>query len=573
MGNCNSCGSSCSSSSSLCSSCESSCQSSCDSVSQCCDSVVPSCPTPFYAQPSVCLESHAKTYVMASYAAAVKVSNSFNIPACSASAEVKIPGLKAITIGSYMWNPLYGYLQVLAFDLSREMVTVQNNCNTGNAAPGTVVPACTLFAVTDAPTVPGGGSSPTGIFVAIDFTAPNVGTCLLITVTGVTGLAVNKLVGIGSGTYRINSIPDATHIEICNDGDGITPGSAVIAKDGAGNYQYPLVAIDTNPCTNAFITEGAVLACNAGNASPLTGSQAGMVLVLQDPETGVAEYVWLDVPTRTCATIGCCLTIVAGFAGPYVVSVSDSSQFNVGNYLQIGTRTDRFIVSSIPDGTTLVGNLSAVPGATVDIPPGTSICLIDCCEDLQGQINQIEIDITNIEGDVTAIDNRVTALENNRQASSVSGQSDDNAGGTVDGTPYLSPLMADIVITNNNPVSNMLFNLSFLARAYGEMDDSPGAIEFKLGYDILFTGPGAPPDIIRSGGSGYGQRIGWQESVAPGVARGNDWYMNIPQVVVLPPGVTMTITNVTIEISRSSGTPTYVWTQTSREVFGIGVSQ
>lgn len=368
---------------------------SCNSTPCQCQSVIPACQTPFYAQSDVCIEDHCQKIFKATYAAALKVDNAFVIPACNQSAEFKISGLFAIALGSYLWNPAVGYLRVTAFDAFRQIVTVTNECQAGNAAVGTTFPACTQFIVTDPPAITPGGSQ-TGCFVDVPgFTAPAVGDCLLILVTCVTGLAVNKNVGIGSGTYRVNAIPDSTHIEICNDGLGITPGTPVVAKVG-DVYQYPLVAIDVNPCTNELVDEGTLLVCKDGVQQPVTGALAGMVWHLEDPVTGKGSYIFLDVPTRTCATITCCFTIVDGLAGPYVVPVSSTASFNIGDILQIGTRTDRFTVTDIPDATTLVGTLSPVPTATEDVAPSTSICLIDCCEDLQNQVNDIINDIAAI---------------------------------------------------------------------------------------------------------------------------------------------------------------------------------
>jgi len=50
-----------------------------------------------------------------------------------------------VLIGSYIWNPTYGWFQITAFDSVTEQLTVLNNCFTANAAPGTPVPSCTQF--------------------------------------------------------------------------------------------------------------------------------------------------------------------------------------------------------------------------------------------------------------------------------------------------------------------------------------------------------------------------------------------------------------------------------------------
>lgn len=73
------------------------------------------------------------------------VANSWNVPACSASAIISVPGLTTVLIGSYIWNPTYGWFRVTAFDSVNAQLTVFNECLDGNATPGSVVPAGTQF--------------------------------------------------------------------------------------------------------------------------------------------------------------------------------------------------------------------------------------------------------------------------------------------------------------------------------------------------------------------------------------------------------------------------------------------
>lgn len=483
---------------STCNTAPCSCSSSCSPVKQCgpstckpncapnscCAEVIPSAPLPYYTGSSMCPEDHCQTVIKAAYAASVKVQNSFNMPACGMSAQLSISGLISITVGAYLWNPGIGYLQVVAFDAYTGIATVQNNCNVGNVAVGTTIVACTLFVVTDPP-VGGSGSSPTGIFVAIDFTAPNVGSCILITVTGVTGLSVGKNVQIGSGTYRIQAIPSATTIEICNDGAGITPGSPVIAKNGAGEYQYPLVLIDVNPCTNSAATPGSILACKDNIVQPLDGSGSviGAVPRLIDPANNLAEWQALEIPTRTCTAITCCLTIVAGFAGPYIVPVADSSQFTVGDILQIGTRTDRFTVTAIPDATTLQGTLDPVPGATADIAPGTSICIIDCCEDLQNQLDDVIADIQS--GCGIALSTQAFVAQVDTMPVVITQ--------VTAGTPQWIGDTATLVITNPSDCKNMVAHVNLNVRIFGTVPNGGGVgvLQFKAVFDI-----GGPVDTV-----------------------------------------------------------------------------
>lgn len=76
---------------------------------------------------------------------ALVVSNSWNVPACGASAVLSVPGLVTVIVGAYIWNPTYGWFRVSAFDSVNGQITVVNDCVAGNATPGSVVAAGTYF--------------------------------------------------------------------------------------------------------------------------------------------------------------------------------------------------------------------------------------------------------------------------------------------------------------------------------------------------------------------------------------------------------------------------------------------
>lgn len=48
-------------------------------------------------------------------------------------------------IGSYIWNPTYGWFRVTAFDSVNRQITVINECFASNEDPGTAVPSDTIF--------------------------------------------------------------------------------------------------------------------------------------------------------------------------------------------------------------------------------------------------------------------------------------------------------------------------------------------------------------------------------------------------------------------------------------------
>lgn len=356
------------------------CSSSSCSSSQCCDNIQRASPAPYYACVPSCPEDHAKNTIYQQFYTTIKSSTAWNIPACANTAVIKVPNLASMLVGSYLWNGNYGYFEVTAVDLTLGQVTIKNNCNDGNEPAGTAVPACTDFIVIDPPST-SGGSSDLYPYVAIDFTAPANGDCLLITVTTVNGLAVGKNVQIGSGTYRVDSIDSNSTITICNDGDGITPGTSVIAKNDAGEYQYPIILIDTNQCTNPAVNQGALLVCDGGVTQPLHGSAVGSVPVLLNTTTNEVEFQIPDFQTRICTELTADLTLVPAQAS-YVLVVADSTEFALGDIIQIGGRTDRLTVTALPDGTHITGTMYPIPSILETLQEGTSVCQQYCCETL-----------------------------------------------------------------------------------------------------------------------------------------------------------------------------------------------
>jgi hypothetical protein len=82
---------------------------------------------------------------------AIYVQNSWNIPACGQGTTLTVQRLQTILVGGNLWSPTYGYFRVTSFNALTGQVQIVNDCVAGNMDPGTIVPANTLFAVTDIP--------------------------------------------------------------------------------------------------------------------------------------------------------------------------------------------------------------------------------------------------------------------------------------------------------------------------------------------------------------------------------------------------------------------------------------
>lgn len=117
------------------------------------------------------------------------IQNAWNIPACNASAVLSVTGLTTLLIGTYLYNPEYGWFRVTAFDSVNYQITVLNECFGDNAAAGTVVPAGTQF-------VFGAPPSATQVY----FTGYSSGTGY-----GITGVQSPIVFGTTSPTITITS--------------------------------------------------------------------------------------------------------------------------------------------------------------------------------------------------------------------------------------------------------------------------------------------------------------------------------------------------------------------------------
>ena len=352
----------------------------------CCQNVVRAAPAPFYECAPSCAESHGKSITIQSFSADVKLIDTWNIPACGESATINSESLRAIVVGSYLWNPDFGYFEVTAFNSGTGQVTLTNHCTTGNAAAGTNVPSCTEFTVTVPPC---DCNTATGICVAIDFTAPANGDCIDITLTSTTGLTASDTIQIGTGFYFVEAIKPNDIITICNHGEGITPGTSVIAGTPP-NYNYCISIVSTNACDRTPEIQVKVLGCGAdGVTVPLDGHNTGWVVTQLDGTSLEAAYRPLGGNDSTCTTLSANFVTTVGVTSYTNVLVASSAHFAVGDVLEIeGGGSNRFVVTNIPNATHVDLDVNPSPG-DVTFPSGNLVCLASCCETVQAEIEAL----------------------------------------------------------------------------------------------------------------------------------------------------------------------------------------
>lgn len=206
---------------------------------------------------SYSVNSNCQTIHNINYSVSFKTGTSFNVPRCGEEAILFVPiGTKLVSEG-YIWNPTFGYFQVLGYDQTTGRLTIVNPCLDSVAIPGLQIPTCTEFISVGSPLPPG---TVGGIFLLSNFTAPAVGECVTVTLTSVIGLAPGINVSIGNAIYFISDIQPDTNAVICNEGAGFAPGTPIIAVSSFGQLLYPVSAAANSPL---------VLSVSNVNADPI----------------------------------------------------------------------------------------------------------------------------------------------------------------------------------------------------------------------------------------------------------------------------------------------------------------
>lgn len=353
---------------------------------------------PTYPEPIPCPEDHSQKFFSCLYSAAVQVSNDWNIPALNKNVTVNVPGIVNIPVGVYLFHSFYGYFHIVGFNPLTQTITLANENIKGTQPVGTYIPPRTNFILSDAPCCTDASNSPYP-YVAEDFMTPANGDSLIITVTSVATLAVGDLIIIGNGTYYISAIPDGSHVEIRNQGDGANPQVQIVAKDIDGNLQYPLVhpagGGSGSGCGNLVVVKAPMMVCDSGIQKVLDGESAGQVPFLQNAVTNEVQFQFPDAGVRLCVLLTSNLNLVNGTAS-YTINVASSVQFVVGEILTIGFDTRRYTITGKPTATQLTVTCVPTPTANALITAGSWVCKILSDELLTEQIAQTNQDIHNI---------------------------------------------------------------------------------------------------------------------------------------------------------------------------------
>lgn len=363
---------------------------------------------PYYQNVSMCPEDNCKTVYVQKVSQVFKLRSAFVMPACGGRVYVVFNNVVEVAIGSYLWAESVGYLKVAGFSSVTQEVVLENTCPSlqcgDQAAPGTMVQACTAFVVTPPPCQNTDAESGLWPYLAADMVAPANGSCLDIAVTNTNGIIAGGQVTIGGGTYRVGAILSATLIQICNDGAGLSPGTVVDHDDAQGNLIVPIIIIAQDPCLATPVLSGKLLVCKNGLQQPIEGILNGQIPVY-DSTSKEVDFRSLAIPVADCTSLTVCLTLDP--ANPpgtsYLVQVVDTSAFTMGDILSIsGTQ---FSVISVDSLTTMHISPLVNPSAVENFPVGSQICSADCCTQLDSRLYEIEhggIKFSYYSGDIAA---------------------------------------------------------------------------------------------------------------------------------------------------------------------------
>lgn len=206
-----------------------------------CQTVGVPAPTPYYNCAGDIVENHKQLIIQQTFATSIKNSADFIVPACGSTAIVAFTGLTVLQIGSYLWSAIYGSFQVTAFDVQSGEVTILNECFSQNAAPGSTIPACSLFNISQNPfdcctcvSVYQYGAKGDGL------TDDTISIQNAIDAVGSLGGGV---VCIPQGTFPItNLVMDSPNVKLLGEGFGIS----ILKKITSGNNTEAILITASN---------------------------------------------------------------------------------------------------------------------------------------------------------------------------------------------------------------------------------------------------------------------------------------------------------------------------------------
>lgn len=256
------------------------------------------------------------------------VSNSFNIPACDATATITVPKLKNLLLNSYLWNGSYGYYKVTSFNALTGEVIITNTCVAGNSTPGTIVPASTNFLVSPAPI-----SSNVVAVTSISQTVPACSTNMTLTTPGLLSAIVGSY--IWNPTYGIYKVISYN----------ATTNALVVQNDCSYNTVAPATVIPADTSFLFTTTPQSIEAVDFSASAVWTGSGAltytpsethykyivrdnvveGWVTATGTTAGVTSDLIFLNLPFAPDPDL-----LIGGVGAPITVNISEGGTGTIG---------------------------------------------------------------------------------------------------------------------------------------------------------------------------------------------------------------------------------------------------
>jgi len=250
-------------------------------------------PTAYYSQvQNNVIQNHTEVKYVGLAPASVIINNDWNTPAEGASVAGYLSNVYAVTVGTYLYNPAYGWFLINSWNPQTAVIQIYKDDLAATVPAGTFVPAGTSFIVAPRPCC----SDDTYIlfpFLALNYVIPAIGFTTTINVTSVFGLQAGNRVRIGANVYLLTTIVSNNQIIIENEGAGGTPGDTVVALDSQGNFIYLLTNEAAAACASGIgDTAGTLQICSGGVESVLEPAVVAdfQVPVLTDAAARTVEY-------------------------------------------------------------------------------------------------------------------------------------------------------------------------------------------------------------------------------------------------------------------------------------------
>lgn len=339
---------------------------------------------PCWTSPCACPEDHTHTTVNYNYTVSIVCLTPFNMPRVGDTLELSFDNVVDLLPEATLWNSNVGYLHITSFDSSTNIATVTNKDEYGNKAVGAAVLANEKFIVTaPTPDISNYVANLDSAYLSADFISPAIGECQIVSVSSISGLAINDTISIQGYLYRISTIIDKNTITLCNTGNGASSGHVInYDPNSCGNGTVPVIVYQRDPCESTVIPvqTGKVLVCHNGETVPIIGDSDGQILSWNNPNK--RWELFNANLAEECTILTTCLIIDPASATSvdellFLATVGKTSIFAIENKILIADV--KYVIVEIVSDTQMRVRPETLPTEITYYSAGESVCLENCC--------------------------------------------------------------------------------------------------------------------------------------------------------------------------------------------------